>query len=424
MSTSTLELGIDVGDLDRVLQVGAPTTVASVLQRLGRTGRRPATTRNLQFLALDDDEFLRAAGLLLLLGEGFVEPVIAPPEPRHVAAQQLLGRVLERGRVVPREVTARHAALGLVTGEDAGAIVDWLVETGHLHVEAGLLSIGTEAERAYGARHFMELLAVFTVPPQVTVLHGRVEIGTIDPLALVAGPEGERVIVLAGRAWLITYVDWERRRVFVEPTDRRGRSRWPGGTQPYSFELADAIRRVLLGAEPEGATLSRRAGERLARLRDEFAARVVTDGTAVADDAGIVAWWTFAGSRANSVLLAAIEAVARNWSTTGTSVSCRWRCAVAPRRRPSSERSRPPARGSVPTWPGCGCRCRARRCGSSSSPNCCPPTWPLPPWLRGASTGDPLRGVPARSSGRARTVGPGWCMSHVSEHSDAVTEHH
>src|SRR5690606_20084515 len=60
VSTSTLELGIDVGDLDRVLQVGAPLTVASVLQRLGRTGRRPGTSRNMLFLAAEEDDLLRA----------------------------------------------------------------------------------------------------------------------------------------------------------------------------------------------------------------------------------------------------------------------------------------------------------------------------------------------------------------------------
>ena len=55
-TSSTLELGIDVGDLDRVIQIDAPATVASFLQRLGRTGRRPGTTRNCLFLTLDEDE--------------------------------------------------------------------------------------------------------------------------------------------------------------------------------------------------------------------------------------------------------------------------------------------------------------------------------------------------------------------------------
>jgi len=62
VSTSTLELGIDVGNLDRVLQIGALRTVASFLRLvLGRAGRRPGTSRRMLFLATDDDELLRAA---------------------------------------------------------------------------------------------------------------------------------------------------------------------------------------------------------------------------------------------------------------------------------------------------------------------------------------------------------------------------
>jgi ATP-dependent Lhr-like helicase len=95
VSTSTLELGIDVGDLDRVIQLDAPTTVASFLQRLGRTGRRPGSTRNCLFLALSKDSLLWAAALLELWGRGYVEPVEAPPEPNHIVAQQMLALCLQ-----------------------------------------------------------------------------------------------------------------------------------------------------------------------------------------------------------------------------------------------------------------------------------------------------------------------------------------
>ena len=110
VSTSALELGIDVGDLDRVIQVNAPLTVAAFLQRLGRSGRRAGTVRNCLFLALDEDQFLLAAGLLLAWGRGFVEPVAAPPEPRHIVAQQLLALCLQEGRVGEQALAGMAAA--------------------------------------------------------------------------------------------------------------------------------------------------------------------------------------------------------------------------------------------------------------------------------------------------------------------------
>lgn len=87
VATSTLDLGIDVGDLDRVIQVNDPPSVASFLQRIGRTGRRDGGSRNCLLLAPGKGPLLWSAGLLHLWGQGYVEPVIAPPEPRHIWTQ-------------------------------------------------------------------------------------------------------------------------------------------------------------------------------------------------------------------------------------------------------------------------------------------------------------------------------------------------
>jgi ATP-dependent Lhr-like helicase len=310
VSTSTLELGIDVGDLDRVVQLGAPGSVASLLQRLGRTGRRAGTTRNMTFLARDDVELMRATGLLLLLSEGFVDPVTPPPQPRHVAAQQLLGSALQSGHIDVREESQWMAGLGLASAEELAEIVSWLVKNGQLDVDSGLAFVGPEADRRYGPRHFMELLAVFTTAPEVTVLHGRVEIGTVDPLLLTTKVDGPRLIVLAGRSWQVTHIDWRRRRAFVEPSDRGGVSRWSGDARPYSYQLSDAIRRVLLGIDPPGVTLSGRATERVHMVRDRYGRYADPDCTVLAEDDSRLRWWTFAGARANAVLAAALDVVA------------------------------------------------------------------------------------------------------------------
>ncbi len=309
VSTSTLELGIDVGDLDRVLQIGAPRTVASFLQRLGRTGRRPGTTRNMLFLATTDDELLQAAALLLLRAEGYVEPVVAPSEPRHLLAQQLLGLCLQLGRVGSATWREELGGLELGSAEDATQIAAWMRESGHLDEDAGMLFVGPEAERQFGKKHFLEVLSVFTTDPQFTVLHGRTEIGTVDPLTMTRKVAGPRVITLGGRSWEVTHIDWKRRRSFVEPSAARGTARWPGMPQPLSYALTNAMRRVVLGAELRGTSLTRRASAQLAAVCEELEQFVDPDATLVLPDDRDVLWWTWAGGRANGLVAAALEAV-------------------------------------------------------------------------------------------------------------------
>ncbi len=307
VSTSTLELGIDVGDLDRVLQVGAPMSVASLLQRLGRTGRRQGTSRNMLFLETDDASFLRAAGLLLLWSEGYVEPVVPPPAPRHILAQQLLGITLQHRQVGSRTWAEQLGGLALGSPGDAEVIEDWLLETGHLDRDGDMLFIGPETERRYGAVHFRDLMAVFTADPEVQVFFGREHVGSVDPMLLMRKVTGPRLLTLAGRPWEVTYIDWKRRKAYVEPAKKGEAPRWQSMPQAQTWALADAIRRVLLGANPAGVRLTTRAVDRLAALRGDLTNRVWEGGTVLEREGAHVRWWTWAGARANAVLVAAIE---------------------------------------------------------------------------------------------------------------------
>jgi len=307
VSTSTLELGIDVGDLDRVIQVGAPSTVASLLQRLGRTGRRPGTSRNMLFLEATDGDFVRAAGLLLLWSEGYVEPVVPPPTPRHILAQQLLGITLQHRQVGQGRWVDELGGLELGSAGDAAVVEEWLLETGHLDQDSGMLFIGPETERRYGTTHFRDLMAVFTADPEVQVFHGREQVGSVDPMLLMRKVADPRLLTLAGRPWHVTYIDWKRRKAYVEPARKGEAPRWMGMPQAQSWALADAIRRVLLGATPKRVHLTQRAIDRLDLARLELADRVWVDGTIIGPDGARNRWWTWAGARANAVLVAAID---------------------------------------------------------------------------------------------------------------------
>jgi ATP-dependent Lhr-like helicase len=307
VATSTLELGIDVGDLDRVIQLNAPTTVAAFLQRLGRTGRRAGATRNCLFLALDDEALLRAAGLLLLGSRGWVEPVVPPPEPRHIVAQQLLALCLQEGRVGDRLWVDGWNGLAPF-GRGSEPILRHLIEQGYLDQDSGLLFIGPEAERRFGFRHFMQLTSVFTAAPEFVVLHGRTEVGRIDPSLLSEETHGPRLLLLAGRSWRVTYVDWTRRRCFVEPAQGGGKARWTGtGLGGLSFTLMRAMRDVLLGETPP-ITFTRRATSRLGEVREEALGSVHPGGTTITRETnGDVRWWTWAGFRANATLAATVS---------------------------------------------------------------------------------------------------------------------
>ncbi len=310
VSTSTLELGIDVGDLDRVIQIDSPSSVASFLQRIGRTGRRPGSTRNCLFLATRKDTLLQAAALLLLWGKGWVEAVTPPPEPRHLVAQQLLAVILQQQRVGDRLWPVQWNGLAPFDAS-AKPILRHLVAQGFLDEDDGLLFIGPEAERRFGRRHFIELTASFTAPPQFTVLAGRTEIGQMDPSVLTEDRPGPRRLLLGGRSWQVTFVDWTRKRAFVEPTDGGGIAKWSSGSVlGLSYHLTRAMRTVLLGENPP-VSITRRAEVCLTGWREDEAPELVHPAMSLVTRHGAdVRWWTWAGYRANATLSATLPSVA------------------------------------------------------------------------------------------------------------------
>jgi ATP-dependent helicase Lhr and Lhr-like helicase len=310
VSTSTLELGIDVGDLDRVIQIDSPGTVASFLQRIGRTGRRAGSARNCLFLTTRKDTLLQAAALLLLWGRGWVEPVVSPPEPRHLVAQQLLAVTLQQHKIGDQLWPEQWN--GLAPFDHSGTpILRYLVDEGFLDEDGGLLFIGPAAERRFGRRHFIELTASFTAPPQFTVFSGRTEIGQTDPAVLTEERPGPRRLLLSGRSWQVNFIDWQRKRVFVESADAGGIAKWNSGSLAgLSYDLTRAMREVLLGADPP-VSLTRRAETFLAEWRKEDAPDLVhPGGTMVTRLDGEVRWWTWAGYRANATLTATLQSIA------------------------------------------------------------------------------------------------------------------
>ena len=190
---------------------------------------------------------------------------------------------------------------------DGAEVLAYLRATGFLVEDSGLLMIGLRAEEEFGKRHFMDLLSTFVADLELRVMAGIREIGFVSPLALPARPDREqRPLVLAGRGWFVQYVDWERFTVWVEEVPTKGDVKWPSGAVTQSFEVCQAKREVLLGAEPD-VELSKRAPTALKRLREERATEVDSSGLVLQSrDAGGARLWTWAGLKANATLLAGL----------------------------------------------------------------------------------------------------------------------
>lgn len=240
----------------------APGTVASFLQRLGRTGRRPGTTRNCLFLTTSDDAFLRAAGILDLWSRGYVEPIEPPPLPYPLFAQQVMALALQTGGVRREEWREWIGALPCFAAmtDEPDAILTHMLETGILHEDQGRVWFGAAGEKKFGYKNFLELYSIFTSPPLFTVLHGRTELGLVHESSFLPR-EGEPVtLLLGGRSWMVRSLDWGHHRAFVEAAPAGGRSRWCGAW------VDDESTAVVRGSDCEPR------------------------------------WWTFAGLRANAAL--------------------------------------------------------------------------------------------------------------------------
>ncbi len=275
-ATVTLELGIDLGHLERIVQTGCPLTVSGLVQRLGRTGRRGGTAE-MRFafrhdMSLPPREFYKEinwdfvmciAMILLYTRERFVEPMRIPLLPYSLLYHQTMSHLAACGAVQPKDLARYILTLGAfrcVSKEDYLALLRYMLENGQLERdEEGALLIG---ERGESAVSNYEFLAVFSVPDEFSVRCDSEEIGTVQ----TAFPEGAQ-FALAGNAWEVISLDKKERRIFVKKINGISANMWQDtGNEYVHTRVMKMIREVLISDE-QYAFLDPSAKERLTQIR-------------------------------------------------------------------------------------------------------------------------------------------------------------
>lgn len=311
--TSTLELGIDVGDLDKVFQAEAPDTVGSFLQRMGRTGRRTGTKANTSFFCSTGWTVVQAIALIELARRGWVEEVALNPRCWPVLVHQSLAMALSKEGVRPREIWQRLSKVPDFSGistEEYKALIQHLIAEDYLYATGGLVTLGDKAERIYGRKNFMELYAVFSSPQnyRVETRSGK-DLGTLDQAFVDRLEVGLSAVLLAGRSWTVWSIDHRYRRIKVAPSAGGKRPRWGGYIPQFlSFELCREMR-ALLCSDQDFPYLHPSARDKLEDKREQLGSLLRSSSLGFEVESGFVSWWTFAGGRVNNTLKLALPEI-------------------------------------------------------------------------------------------------------------------
>lgn len=223
VTTATLELGIDIGRLERAFQIDAPWTVSSFLQRMGRTGRREQPPE-MWFVMREDEPEIRAMlpatipwkllqGISLVqlyLEERWVEPPRLDRLPFSLLYHQTMSTLASCGEMSSGGLASRVLTLPYfhrITQEDFRVMLRHLLETDHIQrTERGGLIVGLAGERVVNSFRFY---GVFTEDEEYTVRCESQELGT-----LVSPPPPGEKLAIAGHVWEVLDVDHKRRLVF------------------------------------------------------------------------------------------------------------------------------------------------------------------------------------------------------------------
>lgn len=314
--TSTLELGIDVGDLDAVLQADAPSTVSSFKQRLGRTGRRAGQTSTMAFFCEDTESVLLAAALVELSRAKWVEAVPVLTRCWPVLVQQVMAMALQHGALEARDAWAQLSRVPDFSGisrAEFDALLEHLRRHDFLFLSGGKDALGDKAEQLFGRKNFAELYAVFSAPVMYRVLAGAQEIGSIEPTFVERLVEGMSSFLLGGRPWVVKQVLHPEREVQVGPAPAGMKPQW-GGFMPrfLGFEVCRQIRALLVSTAPL-PSLEADAAAALEAVRADQGALLRGAGPAVqVSSDGDALWWNYAGGRINHTLKYALE-VSQGW---------------------------------------------------------------------------------------------------------------
>jgi ATP-dependent Lhr-like helicase len=306
--TSTLELGIDIGDLDVVVQVGAPNSVSSFLQRMGRSGRR-GKSAFVAWILQNPCELLCSLAIIECAIKKEVENLAPPKKPYNVLLQQVFLYMHNHSRVSRKQLAASVLSPP-VFRDIAPKILDQmmthLVQTGYLTTDGEMVMLGTEAERAFGRSNWKDLYSVISGGGEYRAITPDGEVvGKLD--ARFVNSKNSDEISLGGRSWSMVKCDEGHNIVVVVPSGSdSSRIFWTstseGGFSPLVCRMVQKIRAKGETTMPLGEHEAEVLQAALARIPEGMGQRALHVVEQTGAKGVEVRIFSFSGSRFNRLL--------------------------------------------------------------------------------------------------------------------------
>ena len=253
-ATVTMELGIDIGKLERIVHNESPHSVSSFLQRLGRSGRRGQPPEMIEVFREENPlpntplpqlmpwNFLRAIAIIqLYIEERFIEPPAIKKMPMSLMFHQTLSILASSGELTAKALAERVMSLppfAAVTKEDYRELLVSMVQNEYIQTtDEKTLIVGLSGEKLLRSFKFY---AVFKDSEDYTVRSGSDEIGTIT----TPPPKGDR-FALAGRVWEVEELDIARKLIYVKPVQGKMEVSWPGDFGEIHTRILERMKKVL-----------------------------------------------------------------------------------------------------------------------------------------------------------------------------------
>ncbi|HZL11248.1 MAG TPA: DEAD/DEAH box helicase [Prolixibacteraceae bacterium] len=296
--TSTLELGIDIGTVDKIVQIDSTHSVASLVQRIGRSGRREGERSIVNIYTTDKWSFLQALACWQLYKADFLEPIKTSKKPYDILLHQILSIVKQLSGCSLASLIKRinvNRAFVSIDKEEIESIIQESIKLDYIEVIQNELILGIEGENIVNSREFY---SVFKTEPNFKVLHSGRKIGDIPYSPQIKIGEN---ILLAARIWKIKDVDLESSKIEVIPANDGKKPMFFGGGGNIHHRIREEMLRILKTDESY-SELNETSNSILHELRFEFKGSQILnfeyDRPLIVKDGKIILY-TFAGTKIN-----------------------------------------------------------------------------------------------------------------------------